>query len=43
MKNYLEYKERERLIPQIDEIFAQWDQKTENYIEKFQNLATKEQ
>jgi len=40
MKNYLEYKERERLIPQIDEIFANWDLKTENYIEKFQKLAT---
>ena len=43
MKNYLEYKERERLIPQIDEIFANWDQKTANYIEKFQKLATTEE
>jgi len=43
MKNYLEYKERERLIPQIDEILNSWDQKTANYMENFQKLATKEQ
>ena len=41
MKNYLEYKERERLIPQIDDILNNWDQKTVNFMENFQKLALK--
>ena len=39
MKEYLEYKERERMIPQIDVILAQWDQKTLGFMEKFNALA----
>jgi len=42
MKNYLEYKERERLIPQIDEILNNWDQKTMHFMENFKKLATNE-
>ncbi len=37
MKNNLEYKEREIMTPQIDEILAEWDNTTKNYIEKFRN------
>lgn len=39
MKNYLEYKERDRMIPQIEAILAQWDQKTEGFLAKFNALA----
>jgi len=39
MKNYLEYKEREPLLPQIEAILAQWDQKTQGFIAKFNALT----
>ena len=41
MKNYLEYKERDVLIPQIDTVLNNWDQRTENFMENFYKLAEK--
>ncbi|MHA1584161.1 MAG: hypothetical protein ACTSWL_02820 [Promethearchaeota archaeon] len=38
MKEYLEYKERERMLPQIEEILDQWSQQTSGFLNKFDNL-----
>ncbi|MHA1888835.1 MAG: hypothetical protein ACTSX0_12460 [Promethearchaeota archaeon] len=39
MKEYLEYKERTIMIPKIEAVLAKWDEKTENFLEKFRQLA----
>jgi proteasome lid subunit RPN8/RPN11 len=36
---YLEYKERARLLPLINEVLATWDQKINGFMEAFFNLA----
>jgi proteasome lid subunit RPN8/RPN11 len=38
MKGYLEYKEREEMVPKIDEILARWASETEGYMDKFLEL-----
>lgn len=40
MKVYLEYKERERLVPQIDTLLSDWDQKTSGFLDKFTTIPT---
>ncbi len=42
MKEYLEYKERERVIPQIDALLADWDQKTAGFLDRFTTLSTQD-
>ena len=40
-KDYLEYKERETLIPKIDEIIARWDEAASNIDENINQIAKK--
>lgn len=38
MKNYLEYKERETLIPKIEALLAEWEEKTHNSLSRFDQI-----
>ncbi|MHA1612212.1 MAG: hypothetical protein ACTSVZ_10960 [Promethearchaeota archaeon] len=38
MKDYLEYKEREIMIPKIDEVLNKWETGTTGYMEKFMDI-----
>ncbi len=42
MPPYLEYKERDRLIPQINEVLERWDKGIEGYLEKLAALKEQE-
>ncbi|MHA1674544.1 MAG: hypothetical protein ACTSYI_13075 [Promethearchaeota archaeon] len=39
MKDYLEYKEREIMVPKIDEVLLKWETETAGYLDKFLELA----
>lgn len=39
MKDYLEYKEREIMIPKIEEVLQKWDEETTGFLEKFALLS----
>ena len=39
MKDYLEYKEREIMVPKIDEVLMKWETETAGYLDKFLELA----
>ncbi|TXT59809.1 MAG: hypothetical protein BAJALOKI3v1_1010006 [Promethearchaeota archaeon] len=39
--NYLEFKERERVIPKVNEILSKWDEKVATLNSKFEELANK--
>jgi proteasome lid subunit RPN8/RPN11 len=43
MKNYLEYKEREEMVPKIEAILGQWEEKTHNFMDLFDELITNTQ
>jgi proteasome lid subunit RPN8/RPN11 len=38
MKNYLEYKERDEMIPKIERILSEWEEKTHGFLQKFDEL-----
>ena len=38
MPPYLEYKERSRLVPQIDAILGKWDQKIDGFLQRLEDL-----
>ncbi len=40
MRNYLEYKERTVILPQIDEILKSWQEGTAGYLDRFNNLGS---
>ena len=43
MKNYLEYKEREEMVPKIEAILGQWEEKTHNFMDLFDELIANTQ